>query len=147
MNPEPASPVDEPWIRQLLTLCGLPHDDITPQHLCHFWGMKEKGQVVGVVGLEVLGRSGLLRSLAVDPRYRNRGFASQLINKAEECAASQHVGRLYLLTMTVERENFFAKRSYQKIERDSAPPEIQGTAEFKGLCPVTSFCMVKQLKS
>ena len=25
-----ASPMDEPWIRQLLTLCELPHEDITP---------------------------------------------------------------------------------------------------------------------
>jgi amino-acid N-acetyltransferase len=147
MNPEAASSGDEPWIRQLLTISGLPHEDITPQHLRHFFVIREKGEILGVIGLEIFGRLALLRSLAVDPGYRNRGFASQLINKAEEYAASLHIGRLYLLTMTVERMNFFAKRSYQKIERDSAPPEIQGTAEFQGLCPVTSFCMVKQLKS
>jgi len=73
MTPEAASPMDEPWIRQLLTLCGLPQEDLTPQHLRHFFVMKEKGELIGVVGLDVLGQVGLLRSLAVDPGYRKQG--------------------------------------------------------------------------
>jgi amino-acid N-acetyltransferase len=87
----------------------------------------------------------LLRSLAVDPRYRNRGLASQLTRKAEEYAASLKIKDLYLLTLTAE--NFFSERGYQKIGRDSAPPEVQETAEFQGLCPTSSVCMVKYLKS
>lgn len=138
-----ASPMDEPWIRQLLTLCGLPHEDITPEHLNHFWVIKERGEILGTAGLEIQGRSGLLRSLAVDPRFRKRGFASELAKKAEEYAVSLHVSELYLLTMTAE--GFFGKRGYQKIEKISAPPEIRGTTEFQTLCPVSSSCMVKRL--
>jgi len=144
MIPEPASPMDEPWIRQLLTTCELPHEDITPRHLRHFFVAKEMGQIVGVIGLEVVGRLALLRSLAVDPRYRKRGLASQLTTTAEKYAVSLKIKDLYLLTLTVE--NFFAKRGYQKIARDSAPPEIQGMAEFQGLCPTSSVCMVKYLR-
>lgn len=143
---EAASPMDEPWVRQLLILCGLPQEDITPQHLDHFWVMKEEGQIIGVVGLEVLGRSALLRSLAVDPQYRNRSYGTQLIRKAEEYASSLPIAELYLLTMTVERERFFVKRGYRKIERNSAPSAIQKTTEFQGICPVSSVCMVKQLQ-
>jgi len=138
-----ASPLDEPWVRQLLTLCGLPHEDITPEHLRHFWVIKEKGEILGVVGLEVFGRMGLLRSLAVAPRFRNRGFATQLTKKAEEYAASLKIEGMYLLTLTAE--SFFQKRGYQKTERLSVPPEIQGTTEFQGLCPASSVCMVKRL--
>jgi amino-acid N-acetyltransferase len=138
-----ASPMDEPWIRQLLTLCGLPHEDITSEHLQHFWVIKEKGEILGTVGLEILGPSGLLRSLAVDPRFRKRGFASELTDKAEEYAASLKIEKLYLLTVTAE--SFFGKRGYQKMERISVPPEIQGTAEFQSLCPASSVCMVKVL--
>jgi len=138
-----ASPMDEPWVRQLLTLCGLPHEDITPEHLRHFWVVKEKGEILGTVGLEILGPSGLLRSLAVKPRFRKRGFASELTNKAEEYAASLKIEKLYLLTVTAE--SFFGKRGYQKMERISVPPEIQGTAEFQSLCPASSVCMVKRL--
>jgi len=139
----PASSMDEPWVRQLLTVCGLPQEDITPEHFQHFWVLKEKGEILGTVGLELLGRSALLRSLAVDPRFRKRGFASELAKKAEENAASRKVEVLYLLTMTAE--SFFGKRGYQKIERISAPPEIQETTEFKSLCPASSVCMVKPL--
>jgi amino-acid N-acetyltransferase len=142
--PEAASPMDEPWIRQLLTISGLPHEDITPDHLRHFWVMSEKGQMIGVVGLEVFGRLALLRSLAVDPRFRNRGLGAQLTKKAEDYAASLKIDRLYLLTITAE--SFFLKRGYQKIERNSAPAEIQQTAEFQGLCPTSSVCMFKQIK-
>ena len=143
VTPEATSPMDEPWIRQLLQQCGLPHEDITPEHLGHFWVMKEKGEIVGVVGLEVLGRLALFRSLAVAPRFRKRGLASQLTKKTEEYAASLKIEGLYLLTMTAE--DFFLKRDYRKIERNSAPPEIRGTTKFQGLCPASSVCMVKQL--
>ena len=135
---------DEPWIRQLLILCELPQEDITPEHLRHFLVLKEKAQVIAVVGVEVLGRFGLLRSLAVDPRYRRRGFASQLTEKAEEYAASLKIEALYLLTITAE--GFFAKRGYQRVERNSVPSPVCGTTEFKILCPASAVCMVKYLK-
>jgi len=137
-------PTDEPWIRQLLILCELPQEDITPEKLRHFLVLREKGQVIGVVGVEVFGRFGLLRSLAVDSRYRRKGFASQLAEKAEEYAASLKIETLYLLTTTAE--GFFSRLSYLRVQRDSAPPPVQGTAEFKNLCPVSAVCMVKNLK-
>ena len=145
MTLEAASRMDEPRIRQLLALCGLPQEDITSQHLRHFWAIKEGLEVIGVVGLEVFDRLALLRSLAVDPRFRKRGLAQQLTEKAEEYAASLKIKELYLLTTTAE--SFFLKRGYQRIERTSAPSEIQRTAEFQGLCPVSSVLMVKQLKA
>jgi amino-acid N-acetyltransferase len=143
MNIVLASSGDEPWIRQLLTLCGLPHEDLTPEHLSHFWVIKEKGEILGTVGLEIHGRSALLRSLAVDPRFRKRGFASELTKRAEDFAASLNIKELYLLTMTAE--SFFRKRGYQKIEKISTPSEIQGTTEFQSVCPASSVCMFKVL--
>jgi amino-acid N-acetyltransferase len=141
--PEPAVPPDEPWIRQLLTAYGLPHEDISSGHLQHFFVAKDKGEIFGVVGLEVLGRLALLRSLAVGLRHRNRGIASQLTRKAEEYAVSLGIVDLYLLTLTAE--DFFAHRGYRKIDRSSAPPEVQETAEFRDLCPTSSVCMIKQV--
>ncbi len=143
MQIEKASLKDEPWIRQLLTVSGLPHQDITPAHLENFWVVKEKGGILGVAGLEVYGRIGLLRSLAVDPRHQRRGWGSQLEKRAEEYAGSLKLGVLYLLTMTAE--SFFQNRGFEKIERESAPPEIKKTAEYQGLCPTTSVLMRKVL--
>ncbi|MDH4267841.1 MAG: GNAT family N-acetyltransferase, partial [Deltaproteobacteria bacterium] len=74
----------------------------------------------------------LLRSLAVDPRYRNQGLAFRLKEKAEEYAASLNIEVLYLLTMTAER--FFSKRGYQRMARNSVSPQVQEAAEFQSLC-------------
>jgi amino-acid N-acetyltransferase len=81
--------------------------------------------------------------LAIEKPYRKKGFASQLLGKIEQHAKSCNVKMLCLLTMTAE--TFFAKRGYGKIERSVAPPSIQETEEFKGLCPDTAVCMVRYL--
>ena len=138
-----ASPLDEPWIRQLLALCGLPHEDITPRHLSHFWVIKEKGEILGSAELEILGRSTLLRSLAAALRFRKRGFAFELTKKDEDNAASFKIKELSLLTMTAD--SFFRKKGLSKIKKLSTPPEIQRTTEFQNLCPASSVCTVKVL--
>ncbi len=141
MGPVAASPADEPRIRQLLSSSGLPHEDITPEHLHHYWVLKEKDQLIGVIGLEVLRPFALLRSLAIDPLFRNEGLGSQLTQQAERYADSLKIEALYLLTTTAE--GFFAKRGYQKVPREGTPDLIQGTAEFRSMCPLTAVCMVK----
>lgn len=138
-----ASPVDEPWIRQLLKSCGLPQEDLQRDHFKNFIVYKEKGLILGVVGLEIFGRIALLRSLAVEGRHRNQGIASQMISKIEEYGRSQQISKLYLLTTSAEE--FFAKRGYQRIDRKLAPPEIKATREFQDLCPDSSVCLTKDL--
>ncbi len=139
-----ASPEDEPQIKELLAQNALPHQDITSAHLRSFWVLRTEGEVVGVIGLEVLGKFALLRSLAVHPSYRRQGWATQLINKVEEYAVSRNVDTLYLLAPT--EEEFFARRGYRKIARHSAPPQVQDLSEFKSLCPAGAAFLVKQLR-
>lgn len=140
---ESASPMDEPWIRQLLKSCGLPQEDLHRDHFKHFLVYKEKGLILGVVGLEIHGRIALLRSLAVDGRHRHRGIASQLLGEIEDYGRSQDIEKFYLLTTSAAE--FFAKRGYQKIDRKLAPPEIKATREFQDLCPESSVCLTKDL--
>jgi amino-acid N-acetyltransferase len=137
-------PEDWPAMRGLLVLCELPQKDISPEHLRRFFVLKERGEIIGVVGVVVCGRFGLLRSLAVAPRSRRRRFGFHLTEKAEEYAASLKIEVLYLLTVTAQ--GFFAKQGYQRVERTSVPAPIRWTAEFKDLCPATAVCMVKYLK-
>jgi amino-acid N-acetyltransferase len=119
------------------------HTKISPRSISVIFGLKGKRQVIGVVGLEVLRPLALLRSLAIDPLFRNRGLGSELTQQAEKYADSLNIQALYLLTTTAE--GFFAKRGYQKVPRETLPNQIQGTAEFRSLCPVTVVCMVKFL--
>jgi len=119
----------------------LPYEDITSENLHHFRVLKKKRKVIGVVGLQIPRPLALLRSLAIDPSYKNQGLGSQLTQQAEKYGDSLKLQALYLLTTTAE--DFFAKRGYEKVLRKAIPNQIQDTAEFRSLCPVSAVCMVK----
>jgi amino-acid N-acetyltransferase len=140
-----ASAEDEEQIKQILAAGDLHHQDISPSQLQHFLIVKDDNasSLAGVVGLEQKDDVGLLRSLAVAKAYRRQGLAIQLVRKIEEYARSQRVATLYLLTLTAE--DFFTGRGYQRTDRESAPPALQETTEFKSLCPETAVCMKKHL--
>jgi amino-acid N-acetyltransferase len=140
-----ASAKDEKQIKRLLAASGLEHQDIRPSHLQHFLIVTDESTLTlcGVVGLEIKGNIGLLRSLAVAGAYRRQGLATQLVPKIEAYARSKNIDSLYLLTMTAE--DFFSARGYHKTDRASAPPALQETTEFKSLCPQTAVCMKKHL--
>jgi len=140
-----ASIEDEKQIKQALQASGLNHQDISPSQLQHFLIIKDESasEMAGVVGLEPKGDVGLLRSLAVAKAYRRQGLGIELVRKIEEYARSQQIAVLYLLTLTAD--GFFARRGYQKTDRESAPSALQETNEFKSLCPQTAVCMKKCL--
>ncbi len=138
-----ASRADEPWIRQLLKNCGLPQEDLSSEHFQHFLVYKEKGLILGVVGLEIFGEVALLRSLAVDERHRHRGIGSQMVAQIERYAQARQITKLYLLTTSAAE--FFVKRNYQRIDRRLAPAKIRATREFQELCPESAVCLMKDL--
>jgi len=137
--PAPAESV----VRRLLASANLPAADITPEKLETFFALERDGDVLGIVGLELYGRVGLLRSLVVSPGRRSQGAGSALVAHAERAAAGRGVAELYLLTTTAEA--FFRRRGYETTARAEAPDAIRRTAEFAGLCPSTSAFMVKHL--
>lgn len=127
--------------KQLLESSQLPVSDLGPKVL--LFGEQREGRLVGVVGLERHGAVGLVRSLAVDPEHRGNGLGVRLVEKLEDFAISLGVHSLFLLTTTAEQ--FFARRGYGRIPRDSAPAEIKGTEEFASICPSSSAFMGKRL--
>jgi amino-acid N-acetyltransferase len=133
----------ESTVRCLLSEAELPTSDITPEKLETFFACESDGELEGVVGLELHGTVGLLRSLVVSPRSRSRGLGSALVAHAEGIAQASGVVWLYLLTTTAER--FFRRLGYETVPREVAPPEIQRTSEFSAICPVSSAFMVKRL--
>ena len=138
----PAQPADLPAIRALLAASGLPGEDLTRAHLDSFWVRRDPAGLVGVVGLEPHGRAALVRSLAVRADGRGQGLGAALLAHAESQAGALGVETLYLLTTTAE--TFFAARGYAVTPRETAPTEIQATAEFAELCPSNSVCMTKR---
>ena len=127
----------------LLQAQGLPVSDITDEHLEHFFFIGSAGSPTGLVGLEIYGTDALLRSLVVGDNARRKGLGSELVQHAEQYAASKSVRSIYLLTTTAEA--FFKRLGYERIDRSQAPPSIERTREFASLCPASSAFMVKCL--
>ena len=130
-------------VEALLTEAQLPVSDLSSSLSLSLLGVRESGRLVGVVGIEVYGDAGMLRSLAVASARRNAGLGVSLVSNAEAWAAEQGVKALYLLTTTAAQ--FFARLGYEAIPRSEAPAAIAATAQFSDLCPASSTFMRKVL--
>ena len=78
-------------VEAFLTEAQLPVADLTSRRSLGLLGFRDRGRLVGVVGIEVYGSAGLLRSLAVAPTHRNSGLGVSLVSNAETWAAEQGV--------------------------------------------------------
>lgn len=134
---------DEAEVKALLAACGLPGDDIEPKHLEHFFGCGPETAPVGVVGVQLFGPVGLLRSLAVGESGRGEGCGTRLVHEVEAHAKSEGVHDLYLLTNAATR--FFTSLGYEVVDRRSAPQAIRATTQFSSSCCSGATLMVKHL--
>ncbi|QYM79308.1 GNAT family N-acetyltransferase [Horticoccus luteus] len=130
---------DEAEIAALLAAADLPHSDIGA-HWANFIVARAEARIVGVVGAEVHGADGLLRSLAVAAAWRGRGLGRQLVQRLR--VAQPAVRRWWVLTTTAE--SFFAELRFGRVERRLAPAAIAATEEFRTLCPSTAVCLVRR---
>jgi amino-acid N-acetyltransferase len=129
-------------IVDLLISEKLPVTDL-PESLENFWIALQNDMVIGVIGLEIYGQYGLLRSLAVLPPYRSKGVAGELLNNLESIAASQALKHIYLLTETAP--DYFTTKGYKQLSREDVPAEVQQSSEFSYVCPQSAIVMKKSL--
>ena len=130
--------------RELLAESDLYNADIDGGSGHQFLIAWEDNNLIGTVALEVAGEVALLRSLAVKQDYRRKGVATKLVAAIESHAKSQHIKELYLLTLTAA--DFFSALGYQKTDRAGAPVSLQGTTEFRSVCPASAVCMTKKIE-
>ncbi len=130
-------------IQQLLGSCQLPCEDITADKLEHYFVIREQEKIVAAIGLEKYNGYGLLRSLAVSNKYRNRGLGKLLVEKLESYAEERDVKELYLLTTSAA--SFFSELNYVRIDRGEAPAVIRQSEEFSTICPSSATLMRKEI--
>jgi len=116
----------------LLASCGLPSDDIEENFLAHFVVARDGRHAVGLAGLQLLGATALLRSVAVLAPHRSAGLGGRLLRAAEQHARDLGVSEVFLLTN--DRQQFFAAHGYCEVSRCSAPAHVQATAQFGSTC-------------
>ncbi|MDQ3215427.1 MAG: GNAT family N-acetyltransferase [Pseudomonadota bacterium] len=141
---EPQRAHDQMQVLALIRQAGLVETDLHAGAPVDFLVMREAGGVVGTIGLQSASGAGLLRSLAVQKSLQRQGRGAALVAAAERLAAGRGIDDLYLLTNDVAA--FFALLDYLRVDRGTAPPAVQNTAQFSYLCPATSVLMHKRLR-
>ena len=138
-----AGPADKNQIHRLLSKCELPTLYIH-RHLKSFMVARAGKKIVGVVGVEVYGRTGLFRSLCVDNAYRGRGIARVLNEKLLAYARTRKIDRLYLFTWYAEK--FASKLGFRKTDKKRIPKSIRSTWQFrKSHFYPSVICMMKKI--
>lgn len=135
----PAAATDWPAIEALLMAARLPLDGAR-DHLEEFLVGELGGMTCCVGGYERYGDLALLRSVAVNERWRGQGIGERLLETIKARARVRGVHRLYLLTTTAA--DFFARHGFVVLERSTAPAALQVSREFQGVCPASATFMV-----
>jgi len=133
---------DAAGIRALLESAGLPTDDLLTSNP-KFVVACEDDRVVATGALQRFGASALLRSVVVAADVRGLGLGRIIVRDLERVAQLDRVEQLFLLTQTAQR--FFEHQGYRVIDRQSVRQDVQGSAEFRSLCPASAVCMAKGL--
>lgn len=136
------SAADLTAICKLLASAGLPTSDLSSAQP-EFLAIRDGDVLVAAGALQRVGASALLRSVVVSPERQGTGLGDSIVLALENAAREAKVERLILLTQTAAA--FFARHGYQVIERSEAPADVQGTEEFRSLCPSSAACMAKRL--
>lgn len=137
----PASAADLAASMDLLRKSGLPVTDLSAERLAFV--AERNGVFQGVIGVESFGRIGFLRSLVVSVDARGAGVGPALVTALEIDSRANAIEELWLLTIDADR--FFEKLGFATRERADAPDAIQGTEEFRSLCPGDAILMSKKL--
>ena len=127
----------------LLAQAGLSADDLSEALLPRFIAIYEHGLPVAIGGAEVYGAIALLRSVATSPGHRNRGLASEIVERLEKDLGNAGVRDIYLLTETAE--SYFVGKGFRAIARDLAPAAIAATTQFTELCARDAAFMHKSI--
>ena len=95
------------------------------------------------MGAERWGSVALLRSLAVKPTARQRGFATLLIRVALESLQQQGIREVWLFTETAH--DCFLEWGFLDRPRLDGPRVIQTSHEGRGACPASAALMALDL--
>ena len=142
----PASSDDLRDILDLLSEVQLPHDGVA-ENVGGFLVARNEGlRLVGTIGLERYGNTGLLRSAAVAPEYQKSGLGSRLTEDLLARAKSEGVEKVVLLTATASE--FFARRfGFCGTTRKTYDERLAGSAEWKLPRCSSAVCMSLDLNS
>jgi amino-acid N-acetyltransferase len=129
-----AEAADYPRIKRLLADAKLPLDGLNGHD--NFLVLCRDSDILGCAAVERYGKSGLLRSVALESRERRRGFGARLVLAALEQARGNGIAELILLTTTAAP--FFERLGFRVISREDVPTSVRASVEFQSACPASA---------
>jgi amino-acid N-acetyltransferase len=139
---EAAQPSDLPDLIALLHTCDLPPEGIEAHLETALLARSAEG-LAGSAALECYGDTVLLRSVAVDPAFRRRGLARQLVQASLALARTQGARRAVLLTTTAA--GFFRRLGFQPVARSDVSAALAGSIQFNSVCPDSADVLARDL--
>lgn len=95
-------------------------------------------------GLEIHGKTGLLRSVAVEDGMRGKGLG-QAVTK-ELLQRGRELGMEEIVLLTTTAAEFFLKFGFAAVERDEIRGSVRNSIEFREACPASAMCMRLRLE-
>jgi amino-acid N-acetyltransferase len=142
-QPRAASVEDLVKIKSFLRENGLPDFGVDRCVRNFAIAEDENGSWVGVAGLELYGESGLLRSVAVDKRFRGRGCGRILVETVLGNAKDMGVKTVYLLTEGAAA--YFEGLGFQTVDREDIDDAVRKSSEFTEVCCASAVAMRKAI--
>lgn len=139
----PATAADIPQILRFLEENELPTVGVDRFFENFLVALDQDGSWVGVAGLEVYGKSGLLRSVAVNKRFRGMGQGRTLVNTVLANATKKGIEAIYLLTDSAE--NYFKGLGFEIVKREDINEAVKTSPEFTE-CRETAAAMRKLIR-
>jgi amino-acid N-acetyltransferase len=133
-----ATEADLPAITRLTAGAGLGAADLATQ-VESFFVAESEAAVIGAIGLQCFGGDALLRSACIDPVWRGRSVASNLVEHALTEAALEAIDNVYLFTEGAER--FFSRFGFITVPPDDLPFTVTRAAERAGASPAGATAM------
>lgn len=94
------------------------------EHVRDYLVYKEGNLVVGCAALHIDWKNlAEVKSLAVDPRYMNKGVGKALLSACIEEAKALGIPEVFTLTLETD---FFLKNGFKKVSKDRLPMKIWG---------------------
>jgi amino-acid N-acetyltransferase len=136
---------DRDAVAELLERTSLPPDGLDEQFGEPYAVAVADGEIVGAAGVEVYGRAGLLRSVAVDPGWQGHGLGRRLTEERLRWAESRGLETVYLLTNTAA--GYFPRLGFAPVARDEVPAEVRASLQFASVCPSTAAVLALRLEA
>ena len=142
MDIKKATAKDVPAILKLLSECELPMEGVA-EHPEKFLVSKNRGKILGCIGLESGRDTGLIRSLAVTESERGRGHGRRLVQEVLDRAADKNLKNACLLT--IDAADYFRRFDFRVVNRNELDPEIQRIPAFNLQCCCSAVCMLRTM--